>query len=86
MLTRDNIITMLNRHYTHLATEYAVKRIGVFGSYATDSPCETSDIDLVIEFDRPIGFKFMELYNLEIIGEATKQLSPAVRSLHTYLP
>jgi predicted nucleotidyltransferase len=78
MLTRDEILTMLSNHYPHLAAEYAVKRIGVFGSYASDSPTETSDIDLVIEFDHPIGFKFMELndYLEHLLGKPVDILTP----------
>ena len=46
----------------YLASEYAVKRIGLFGAYAKGtSISSTSDVDIIVEFDRPIGFKFMEL-------------------------
>ena len=34
----------------------------MFGSYAKETSIQsTSDVDIVVEFDRPIGFKFMEL-------------------------
>ena len=50
---RDNV--------DYLAAEYSVKRVGLFGSYAVGTANEASDIDLLVEFQRPIGFKFMEL-------------------------
>jgi predicted nucleotidyltransferase len=35
--------------------------MGLFGSYAKGQPDDASDVDVVVEFERPIGFKFMEL-------------------------
>jgi uncharacterized protein len=61
MLTRETIIHRLRESYPFLTTEYGVKRIGLFGSFARGTADETSDIDLVVEFQRPVGFKFIEL-------------------------
>lgn len=45
-----------------LATEFSVKNIGIFGSFATGNNHESSDIDVLVEFIKPIGmFKFIEL-------------------------
>ncbi|MBM4465745.1 MAG: nucleotidyltransferase [Chloroflexi bacterium] len=60
MLTKGKIAEVLRNEYPHLAAEYGVKRIGLFGSYAKGIPDEASDVDLVVEFERPIGFKFIE--------------------------
>jgi len=60
MLTREKIIDILLEKYHYLASEYGVKRIGLFGSYAKGTPTEASDIDIVVEFERPIGFRFIE--------------------------
>jgi predicted nucleotidyltransferase len=60
MLSRQHITTILRQQYPYLASTYGVKRIGLFGSYAKDIPHEQSDIDLVAEFDPPIGIKFIE--------------------------
>ena len=40
---------------------YAIRRIGLFGSIVSNTHTNDSDIDLFIEFERPIGFKFIEL-------------------------
>ncbi|MBZ0167839.1 Nucleotidyltransferase domain protein [Candidatus Methylomirabilis lanthanidiphila] len=53
MLTKEEITKVLREIYPYMASEYGVKRIGLFGSYAKDTPTETSDLDLVVEFDRP---------------------------------
>ena len=40
---------------------YAVRRIGLFGSFADNSADENSDNDLLVELDKPIGWKFFSL-------------------------
>ena len=45
-----------------LAEKYKVKDIGVFGSYVRAEQKETSDLDVLVEFNDRIGFfKFLEL-------------------------
>ena len=39
-----------------LRRDFGVRQFGVFGSAARDSLTPESDIDLLVEFDRPIGF------------------------------
>ncbi len=79
MLTKEAITKVLREKYPHLAAEYGVKRIGLFGSYAKDIPTEASDIDLVVEFERPLGFKFIELseYLERLLGHEVEILTPA---------
>jgi len=60
MLTREKVTEILREKYPYLVSEYGVKRIGLFGSFAKDLPTEASDIDIVVEFEHPIGFKFIE--------------------------
>lgn len=79
MLTKEEIIKALRENYPYLASEYGVKRIGLFGSYAKDIPTETSDIDIVAEFGRPIGFRFAEFaeYLESLLGKRVDVLTPA---------
>ena len=44
-----------------LMTEYGVSRIGIFGSVIKGTVTKDSDLDVVVEFERPIGFKFTRL-------------------------
>ena len=78
MLTREQVIKLLRENYPYLAVEYGVKRIGLFGSYAKDLYDEESDVDLVVEFRRPIGFKFIRLVeDLEhLLGRRVDVLTP----------
>lgn len=79
MLTKEEITKILQESYPYLASEYGVKRIGFFGSYAKDTPTETSDVDIVVEFDRPIGFRFAEFaeYLESLLGKRVDVLTPA---------
>jgi len=52
----------LKAHRAELAAEYGVASIGVFGSYARNEQRKGSDVDLLVEFSRPVGFvAFMRL-------------------------
>lgn len=79
MLTRSSLIQILREQLPYLTKEYGVKRIGLFGSYGKDKPTETSDIDLVIEFEHPIGFRFIELseHLEDLLGKPVDVLTPA---------
>ena len=63
MLTRDTIVQLLQREQAYLAAEFGVSRVGLFGSYANGQPDETSDIDLLVEFKGPIGFRFLDFFS-----------------------
>lgn len=46
----------------NIAREYGVRRIGIFGSYARGEEKKGSDLDVLVEFSKPIGLlKFIEL-------------------------
>ncbi len=57
----DEVIRKIKSQYPYLSSEFGVKRIGVFGSVAQKADRDQSDIDLVMEFERPIGLKFVSL-------------------------
>jgi predicted nucleotidyltransferase len=79
ILTRQKIIDLLKAKSTYLASEYGVSKIGLFGSYAAGRPSDKSDVDIVIEFSRPIGFRFFDLvdYLESILGRKVDVLTPA---------
>lgn len=58
--------SILTKHKEEIRKKYGVIIIGIFGSYAKGVQREVSDIDILIELERPIGLKFFELWeNLE---------------------
>lgn len=77
-MDKDQVIALLRQHLPSLAAQYGVKRIGLFGSFVKGAPDDSSDIDLVVEFERPIGFKFVELAeSLELLlGRQVDLLTP----------
>jgi predicted nucleotidyltransferase len=64
MTKREEIIFKLNELKPMLLEEYSVKKIGLFGSFADNTQTEQSDIDILVELEKPIGWKFfsLELY------------------------
>jgi predicted nucleotidyltransferase len=44
-----------------LQQDFSVKEIGLFGSYSDDSYSDDSDIDLLVELEKPIGWRFLSL-------------------------
>lgn len=61
MPTKDQAIQILRSSLFDLHRAYGVKRIGLFGSVVRGEQEPGSDVDLIVEFDRPIGFKFVDL-------------------------
>ena len=59
-LTREQILHKLKENHYYLSSKYGLKRIGIFSSYANGTQVETSDIDIIVEFNRPIGLEFIE--------------------------
>jgi len=64
MISKNEILTRLKELKPILEKDYAVKKIGLFGSFADNSHHNNSDIDLLVELEKPIGWKFftLELY------------------------
>jgi uncharacterized protein len=70
MLTKNYILSKLTELKPMLYKDYSVKEIGLFGSFSDDSFSENSDIDLLVEFEKPIGWKYfsLEIYLENIFG------------------
>ncbi|ABQ27364.1 nucleotidyltransferase family protein [Geotalea uraniireducens] len=65
--TTGQIIDFLRSHKDFFATEFKVKRIGIFGSYARGDVTEESDIDIVVELEKP------DLYYLIGVKQAVEE-------------
>ena len=44
-----------------LSSDFSVKKIGYFGSYSDQTQTETSDLDILVEFTKPVGWNFFTL-------------------------
>jgi hypothetical protein len=62
MKNRADILKTLAAHREELQQRYRVKELGVFGSVVRGEQKGTSDVDILVEFEKPIGFfTFLEL-------------------------
>ena len=70
MINKNDILNKLSDLKPILLRDYSVKQIGLFGSFSDDSYTEDSDIDLLVEFEKPIGWKYfsLEIYLENIFG------------------
>jgi predicted nucleotidyltransferase len=59
-LSRDATVQKL-RDLAPILRERGIARVDLFGSVARDEAVEGSDIDLVVELSRSMGFEFFEL-------------------------
>jgi len=76
-LTLNNIIETLKKQKSVLK-KYMVKRIGLFGSFARGDQTDKSDIDFVVEFEKPSFDNFMDLsfYLEDLFGRKVDILTP----------
>ena len=64
MKTVHDIKMLLKSHKDELGSKYGVKEIGIFGSYVKEEQKETSDVDILVEFEKPLGLlEFVALKN-----------------------
>jgi predicted nucleotidyltransferase len=73
MKTLDEIRRILEAQREYLATNYGVTVIGVFGSYVRGEQGRDSDVDILIELERPprislIGLVELEHYLSDVLG------------------
>ncbi len=64
MKSLGEIKEIIDVHKDELRKEYGLKEIGLFGSYVRGAQKADSDLDILIEFEKPVGFvKFLRLEN-----------------------
>ena len=64
VLTSTTVEAKLRALKPILLEQYAVDKIGYFGSFAREEQTSTSDIDILISPARPLGWNFFELKEL----------------------
>lgn len=52
---------LLKANKEKLFADYPLASMALFGSYADGTATEDSDVDIMVEFNRPVGFEFMDL-------------------------
>ncbi len=60
----DEIETIIRRNLSDLESDFGIKKIGVFGSFVKNEQTPDSDVDILIEYSKPMGFvKLIKLEN-----------------------
>jgi predicted nucleotidyltransferase len=55
-IAKDRVLQKLHSLLPEVRKEYRVKSLGLFGSYVHGSQRKTSDLDILVEFDRAPAF------------------------------
>ncbi|MFH1826189.1 MAG: nucleotidyltransferase family protein [bacterium] len=72
MNSAQEVNKLLSAHKKELVARYGVSKLGIFGSWVRGEQRPDSDIDLLVEFSKPIGLlKFVNLENY--LSELTGQ-------------
>ena len=77
-LTRARILKTLRDH-DDVLKKYSVRRIGLFGSYARGKQKRGSDIDFLVEFEKPTYDNFYDLivYLEKLFRRKVQVLTPS---------
>jgi len=64
MKTEREIKKILTLKKQELCARYSVKEMGIFGSYLSGDQKESSDIDILVEYEKPVSLiEFVNLKN-----------------------
>jgi uncharacterized protein len=70
-MKRDQVLKILTEHRLELRDKFGVKSLALFGSVARDEASQTSDVDLLVEFEQPVGYFhlfYLEDYLEDLLG------------------
>lgn len=86
-MNRDDVIRVLKQHKPHLARDFGVTVLALFGSAARDALRSDSDIDILVDYDGPATSKRyfgVQFYLEDLLGHSVdlvteKALRPELR-------
>ena len=55
-MKQDAVLQLLKQKNAEMERKFGVKSLLLFGSVARDEASPTSDVDLLVEFNRPVGY------------------------------
>lgn len=86
MKTVNDIKKIIRENRKALEEQYNLRTIGIFGSYAAGNQKKNSDIDILVDVKRPMGFiKFIKLeqYLSRLLGIKVDLVTP--KALKPYI-
>ena len=88
MLSAREIETTLAELKPSLQQKYFIEKIGYFGSYASGTATDSSDVDILVEFRQPLGWEYFELLDVleaklskKVDLVSTKALRPELKNI-----
>ena len=83
----DKIKSILRENQDLLKKKYYIEKIGIFGSFSKGTESPDSDVDVLVEFNGPIGWDIVELKEYlesimarEVDLVSVKALKPQLKS------
>ena len=86
MKNSNEIKNLLAEYKQTLIHKYHIKSMGLFGSAVRGDASDVSDIDILVEFEKPIGLDFVLLGNEleEILGVKVNLVTPNAIKPHMF--
>lgn len=63
MTAKAKVVQTLQKEMPYLRDHFGVKKLALFGSLGKKSRSCAQDVDILIEFITPLGFRFVDLAN-----------------------
>jgi uncharacterized protein len=78
MKSLSEIKSLLFSNRNSIKEKYHIKQLGIFGSVARGEETNISDVDILVEFEKPIGLDFVLLADEleEILGVKVDLVTP----------
>jgi uncharacterized protein len=86
-MRRKDVLAILNKHEDELREKFGVESLSLFGSVARDEAQPNSDVDLLVEFNRPVGLfglialqqRLEKLFGCKVDLGTPRSLRPGLR-------
>jgi uncharacterized protein len=87
MLNQHDVMLIIKEHQRELTDVFGVKSLALFGSVARNEAGPSSDVDLLVEFSRPVGLfglfalqdRLEELFGCKVDLGTPDSLKPRLR-------
>lgn len=60
-MTKEDILKILHQHLPYMKEKYGLQSIALFGSFAKDKATKESDIDFLVELEKPFAKNYFGL-------------------------
>jgi predicted nucleotidyltransferase len=60
-MDKEEVLQKLRKSKSELQRKFPLKTLALFGSYSRGEETSQSDVDVMVEFSRPVGIEFVDL-------------------------